>query len=95
MIPLVCEIVQGLLKKGETVRVELHHGINHIEGTLVNLRQVDSYSIVAIDYETLDNRPHGSYTVSFQELEQHSRLRQIDVGWQLTIHVLKEPHETI
>jgi hypothetical protein len=92
--PLVVDIVRRLLEKGEVVRcrlqspVALHEGhITDIVGTTLN--NVDTGGAYCFTVDNFASRDSVSFTKD--EIENLSHLKQIDVGWHLTIHYRKKP----
>jgi hypothetical protein len=97
--PLVYDILEGLIRKGETVRVNLQtfHG-PRAEGTLMKMVPLEELRDIRgilgkgirIHYDsiTAETTPHP-LEYRLEELENHSSLRKADLGWLLTIN-----HET-
>lgn len=94
-VPLIYEIVEGLLRKGETVLVDLHHRyFRHIGGVLTKLELIGTLSppldilgqmvLVHHDSFTSDITP-TPVALSLSNLENNSNLQRVDVGWLLTI----------
>jgi len=92
--PLVVDIVRRLLEKGEVVRCHLQspvalyegHIIDIVDAALNNTVLCEAYNF-AVD--SFASREWVFFTSD--EIENLSHLKQIDVGWLLTIRYRKKP----
>ncbi len=100
--PLIYEILQGLIRKGETVRVDLQSRWVHGEGTLVSLdlskrwakrslfktlTGYDPKPTVRIHFNVLGGSiPNNIIEFELDELENHSHLSKAEFGWKLKVH---------
>jgi len=97
--PLVYDILESLVRKGETIRVSLQtfHG-PRAEGTLMKLVPINELRDIRgtlskgiqIHYDSIveETTPHP-LEFSLDELENHSGLRKAQFGWLLTINHAK------
>lgn len=94
--PLVYDVVDGLLRKGETVRVSLQaYHAPRAEGALLRMEPLDELRDirgtlgkgVRLHYDSivLETTP-PPLEFRLEELEHHSSLKKIDVGWLLTVN---------
>lgn len=93
--PLVYDILEGLARKGETIRVSLQTGSHRAEGTLVKMVSLGELRDirgalgkgVRLHYDSisLETTP-PALEFQMEELENHSNLKKIDVGWLLTVN---------
>ena len=93
--PLVYDVLEGLIRKGETIRVNLQAFHARAEGALMKMEPIDELRDirgtlgkgVRLHYDSivLETTP-PPLEFRLEELEHHSSLKKVDVGWLLTVN---------